>query len=86
MVCNVLRSRVIWRIAANVRLALALVHAHVVDLHHRREDHRGEVDRLPVLCKGFGQSQIDICPSNMGGEAIRTGNTQVQDDRLHVQL
>ena len=53
MVVDVGLRGVIWRIAANVRLALALVHAHVVDLHHRREDHRGEVDRLPVLCKEF---------------------------------
>ena len=48
MVVDVGLRGVIRRIAADVRLSFPLIYPHVVDLHDRREDHRGQVDGLPV--------------------------------------
>ena len=52
---DVVRSRVIRRIATDVRLALALVHAHVVDVHAHREREVLEILRLESRCEdGLG--------------------------------
>ena len=48
MVVDVLTRRVVWRIAPDVRMSFPLVHADIVNLHDRGEDHRSQVDGLPV--------------------------------------
>ena len=48
VVIDVVLGGIVWRIAADVRVSFPLVHTNVVNLHDCREDHRGQVDGLPV--------------------------------------
>ena len=58
MVGDVGRSRVVWGIAPDVGLPLALVHMDVVDEHFSRELHSFEINLLPVRCQGLVSDEL----------------------------
>ena len=45
---DVVLCGIVWRIAPDVRMSFPLVHADIVNLHDRGEDHPSQVDGLPV--------------------------------------
>jgi hypothetical protein len=52
MVIDIVRRRIIWWVATDIRLTSALVYTHVVDEHLGGERHRRQIDCLPIRCSG----------------------------------
>ena len=64
MPIDIVRRRIVWWVATDIRLASALVHTHVVDEHLGGERHRRQIDRLPIRCSGclewlYQMGQVD---------------------------
>ena len=50
MPIDVVRRRIIWWVATDIRLASALVHTYVVDEHLGGKLHCRQINRLPIRC------------------------------------
>ena len=64
MILDIIRRGEARRVAADVGLALVLVHAHVLHQYLRWKRHRGQFYGLPVLCcrsghVSFGAVEMD---------------------------
>ena len=53
MIANILRRRIIRRITANICVSFPLINPHIIHLHDRREDHRRQVNCLPILWDSY---------------------------------